>query len=111
MITAEPDIETLTLTDSDEFVLLACDGVWDVMDNQQAVDFIRKRLRGLGSGTLSARATLEALLDSCVSSDPRTACRPGIGCDNMTAVLVELPPPRGCASALRQLAVRTLPRG
>ena len=28
MITALPDIRTATLTDEDEFMVLACDGIW-----------------------------------------------------------------------------------
>jgi serine/threonine protein phosphatase PrpC len=31
--------------DEDEFLLLACDGIWDVMSNQQACTFVRKRLQ------------------------------------------------------------------
>ena len=28
MITALPDVKSLTLTDDDEFIILACDGIW-----------------------------------------------------------------------------------
>jgi protein phosphatase 1G len=28
MITALPDVKTLTLEDQDEFMVLACDGIW-----------------------------------------------------------------------------------
>jgi serine/threonine protein phosphatase PrpC len=28
----------------DAFVVLACDGIWDVMSNQQVVDFLGARL-------------------------------------------------------------------
>jgi serine/threonine protein phosphatase PrpC len=34
MITAEPDVTRTPLVDSDEFVVLACDGIWDCKTNQ-----------------------------------------------------------------------------
>lgn len=34
IITAEPDVRSITLTPEDRFFLLACDGIWDVMTNQ-----------------------------------------------------------------------------
>jgi len=44
IVTAEPDVVESTLTADWEFLLLACDGIWDVMSNQQVCDFIIKRL-------------------------------------------------------------------
>lgn len=35
IITAQPDVRRVALTPEDRFFLLACDGVWDVMTNQQ----------------------------------------------------------------------------
>lgn len=32
------------LTYDHEFIVLACDGIWDVMSNQEVVDFCRDRL-------------------------------------------------------------------
>ena len=34
----------MELTQEDKFMVLACDGVWDVMDNQAACDFISPRI-------------------------------------------------------------------
>ncbi|KAJ6673900.1 PROTEIN PHOSPHATASE 2C [Salix viminalis] len=34
-----PDINTVELCDDDEFLVLACDGIWDCMSSQQLVDF------------------------------------------------------------------------
>lgn len=40
MITAEPDITVTTLQSNDRFFLLACDGIWDCLSNQQAVGYL-----------------------------------------------------------------------
>ncbi|KAK9863223.1 hypothetical protein WJX84_003873, partial [Apatococcus fuscideae] len=45
MVTAFPEVRSLELEAGDEFLLLACDGIWDVMTNQEAVDFVGQRLR------------------------------------------------------------------
>ena len=34
LISAQPDVTRTTLREGDEFMVLACDGVWDVMSNQ-----------------------------------------------------------------------------
>lgn len=40
----DPDILQHELTDEDEFLIIACDGVWDVMTSQQAVNLVRRSL-------------------------------------------------------------------
>jgi serine/threonine protein phosphatase PrpC len=45
LVLAEPEIAIETIGAGDFFVLLACDGLWDVMSNQEAVDSIRKSLQ------------------------------------------------------------------
>lgn len=42
---AEPEILQMQLTEEDEFVLLACDGVWDVLTHQACITFVRDQLR------------------------------------------------------------------
>lgn len=44
MISALPDIKKLTITPEDEFMILACDGIWNFMTSEEAVDFIRAKL-------------------------------------------------------------------
>lgn len=44
-LTAEPEVVTHTLAAEDEFLLLGCDGLWDVLSSQRAVDIARSRLR------------------------------------------------------------------
>jgi serine/threonine protein phosphatase PrpC len=55
IVTAEPDIRRFGVEDAgDEFILLASDGLWDVMSSQDAVDFVNARL-------IEARASAELL--------------------------------------------------
>ena len=84
IITAEPDVKHVVLTHNDPFFLLACDGVWDVMTNQQACEFVSERLeQNRDLKTISSE-----LLDACLASNPSET--QGVGCDNMTAIIVRL---------------------
>ena len=81
IITAEPDVTTFTIQPDDRFFILACDGVWDVMDNQQVVDFVLSGLKeDKGVSEISAE-----LLDRCLAMDPKLTR--GVGCDNMTCLI------------------------
>ncbi|GAB4837509.1 hypothetical protein Ancab_002369 [Ancistrocladus abbreviatus] len=44
-LTAEPELMTMELTNEDEFLIIGCDGRWDVFRSQNAVDFARRRLQ------------------------------------------------------------------
>jgi serine/threonine protein phosphatase PrpC len=81
MVVATPDITDLELREGDEFLILACDGIWDVMSNQEAVDFARKRIR---QGQ-SLKSICEQMCDFCLAPDLKGMCR---GADNMSVILV-----------------------
>jgi protein phosphatase 1G len=88
LITCWPDVAMVKRGADEEFVVLACDGVWDVKSSQEVVDFIRCRL----DSCQEVSAISEALLDACISPDPRQTN--GLGCDNMTCVIIDLMPGR-----------------
>lgn len=48
LIIAEPDIEVTTLTDEDQFLLLACDGLFDVFSPEDVIDFVRGQMEEHG---------------------------------------------------------------
>jgi protein phosphatase 2C family protein 2/3 len=44
IVTAYPDVDIKELTSDHEFVLLACDGIWDVLSNEEVLEFVRTRI-------------------------------------------------------------------
>jgi len=87
MITAEPDIKQVTLDPEDEFLILACDGIWDCLTNEEAVQYVRERI-----DTKTPIQIGTEMLDEIISVDPRETS--GIGGDNMTVMVVDLLPGR-----------------
>jgi len=41
---AVPDVVVRTINPNWEFVLLACDGIWDVLSNEEVLKFVRTRV-------------------------------------------------------------------
>uniref|UniRef100_A0A2N9HYA3 PPM-type phosphatase domain-containing protein n=1 Tax=Fagus sylvatica TaxID=28930 RepID=A0A2N9HYA3_FAGSY len=84
IITANPDITIVELCDDDEFLVLACDGIWDCMTSQQLVEYVREQLKT--ESKLSV--VCERVFDRCLAPSAG-----GEGCDNMTMILVQLKKP------------------
>jgi len=81
IVTAYPDVIIKDILDEHEFIILACDGIWDVMTNQEVIDFVRQRI----ATKMVPEQICEELLDNCLAPDCQMG---GLGCDNMTVVLV-----------------------
>lgn len=89
-VTALPDVLQVELTAADRFIVLACDGIWDCMSNQEAVDFVAQALpkdRAVKGEDLVEIAS--GMMHRCLASTPTMK---GVGCDNMTVVLVVIKP-------------------
>lgn len=84
MITALPDIETASLQETDEFLVLACDGIWNYMTSQEVVDFVREKMKE-EENRKKLSLICEMLFDKCLA--PNTL-GDGTGCDNMTCIIV-----------------------
>ncbi|TKS69954.1 Protein phosphatase 1G [Collichthys lucidus] len=88
MISAMPDVKVLTLNDDHDFMVIACDGIWNVLSSQEVVDFISERIKPDQSGKVRTLSSIvEELLDHCLAPD---TSGDGTGCDNMTCVIITL---------------------
>ena len=84
IITALPEITSTNISDAD-FIFLGCDGVYDCLTNQEIVDFINLRLKK--NPNIKLGKILEEMLDQILAPDIYTET--GVGCDNMSAVIVQ----------------------
>lgn len=73
-ITVEPDIWEGELTADDEFFIIASDGLWHVMNSQEAVNIARKE----SNAKVAAKALIQAALDQ-ESHDDISVLVVGIG--------------------------------
>lgn len=48
LLIAEPDFQTVTLSDQDQFLLLACDGLFDVYTPEEVVTFVKQSMEKHG---------------------------------------------------------------
>ncbi|OIW21440.1 hypothetical protein TanjilG_03540 [Lupinus angustifolius] len=90
IVTANPDTNTVDLCDEHEFMVLACDGIWDCLSSQQLVDFVHQELL-LGT---KLSVVCERVLDRCLAPSITI----GAGCDNMTMVLVQFKVTSQCSA-------------
>ncbi|KAG9136740.1 hypothetical protein Leryth_004515 [Lithospermum erythrorhizon] len=74
-LTAEPEVNQILLTDDDEFLIIGCDGIWDVMTNQDAISIVRQELRMHNDPQECARELVRQALIRDTS-------------DNLTAIVV-----------------------
>ncbi|KAI6961628.1 protein phosphatase [Hortaea werneckii] len=83
IVTAFPDVTIHEIGEDDEFLVIACDGIWDCQSSQAVVEFVR---RGIAAKQ-ELHSICENMMDNCLASNSETG---GVGCDNMTMVVVGL---------------------
>lgn len=83
IVTAYPDVTVHDISDDDEFLVVACDGIWDCQSSQAVVEFVR---RGIAAKQELAKIC-ENMMDNCIASNSETG---GVGCDNMTMIVIGL---------------------
>ena len=87
-ITCVPDVTRRERDPEDNFVLIACDGVWDVLSSAEGANYIRE----VGEERKEedeAHRLLEALFEDIIAEDIDDQSEQVGGSDNMSAILIE----------------------
>lgn len=89
-VIANPDFVVYPRSmDDDEFIILACDGIWDVASSKQCADFVQQLLL---EGESDFGVICEEALDTCLERNSK---------DNMTILIVGLPGMISASSAVK----------
>jgi protein phosphatase 1B len=96
-VSPEPEVRVEVRQAGDEFIVLACDGIWDVMSNEDVGAFVHRKV---AEGLDDLGQVAEALLDDGLEKNSR---------DNMSAIIVALngaPRPSRCVALCVPLSPR-----
>jgi len=84
LIIAQPEVTNKRLDREDEYLVLGCDGVWDMWNTQDLAGFVAEQTaQGVGLRTVA-----EEVCNRCLAADP--VLSEGCGGDNVTLILVRL---------------------
>ena len=92
-VTAVPDVACVELQPDHEFLVIASDGVFDVLNSKQVVDFVRSTLVLKKVPVLEVA---EKLLRQCMAPGKEGWNGDGTGTDNATVVIVDLQRGHNC---------------
>ena len=89
IITAYPDVIEEKMSKDNDFIIIGCDGIWDCIQDQDACDFIIKKLNAPGVDSFKVNLS-EILAEICDNICSKNSFNEGgIGCDNMTCLLIQ----------------------
>lgn len=78
-VSASADMEIIPRSGLDEFIILGCDGIWDVMTNEQAVSYVTDHLK---VGGKNVQDIANNLLTHCLAKGSK---------DNMSVIIILFP--------------------
>lgn len=81
-----PDVTRRNRNKDDQFIMLACDGIWDCLSNEECVDTMTKKINTIK--TYTNKKVLSKPVEEMLNDILAPNTDDGIGTDNMTALLI-----------------------
>mmetsp|Transcript_76764 Transcript_76764/g.166136 ORF Transcript_76764/g.166136 Transcript_76764/m.166136 type:complete len:87 (-) Transcript_76764:642-902(-) len=85
MVSSVPDVKVVHVDKTCEFMVIACDGIWDCLENQNVVDLLRPKI--LEGKYTRLSELIEEIFDKILSKTKEE-----LGNDNMTCIIVRMKP-------------------
>lgn len=104
-VTCNPDTKEIERRESDKFIVLACDGIWDCLTNEQCVALINKKITNFKKRNeiialnnpdnvdflprvteLNYSIPIAEIFDDILAKDTGNE----VGTDNMTCIMIKL---------------------
>lgn len=87
ILSAVPDIKVEKILSDTDFLIIACDGIWDCLTSQETVDYLKPKIRPHKEDkSFKISGVIEAMLDTILAKETETS--EGIGCDNMSCLVI-----------------------
>ena len=86
MVIVDPEIKKVSRQANDQFIMMACDGIWDCVTSEEGIERMREALSKRKSSE-PITGCIEDLFDNIIASDILSSG--GVGTDNMTCILIE----------------------
>ena len=104
MITGFPEVMYTDIQPKDDYLVIGCDGIFNVLTNQEVIDFVHAGLAlNQTLGEIAAN-----MCDRCMTTD---ANGDGTGCDNETVIILKLNNDGGSSSSSTSLKKRPSDHG
>ena len=89
IITANPDILIEDLNNECDFVVIACDGIWECLSNIDVCNFIQEKLlsKDVQNENFKLSGILESLFDNICAKDLNV--NSDVGFDNMSCIIIQ----------------------
>lgn len=90
MVTVDPEVTKTPRQQNDQFLMLACDGIWDCLTSEEGAEQMRNKIKEKKQNNSKEQLSvcIEEIFDQICATDILSSS--GIGTDNMTCVVVEL---------------------
>jgi protein phosphatase 2C family protein 2/3 len=62
-VTANPDVFVIDRSPDDEFIVNACDGIWDCLNNEEVVSLMQDKIKKVSPGPKDYHKPVEMMLD------------------------------------------------